>query len=98
MAGRKATIRDCCGCYNDFYNRTDMGMNMTSNGPRCWGLETAVMVKKFDIPTRMRPPYNGLKPTSRPSCYKREGYSRVSKDVIDKNGYWKPIRLTMNPW
>lgn len=79
----KPTKQDCGGCYNDVYNHGCGGAK------ECWSFEDAQMVKKLDVPISMPPPFTRLKPTTRPSCYKAQGYARVAQDSLTKDGYWK---------
>jgi hypothetical protein len=83
------TKEHCIGCYNNVYNNHDFGMNMKNGKPECWSLPDAKMVKAMDIPTMMPPPYKNFPIVSRPSCYKAKGYSRVKKESLTKEGYWK---------
>lgn len=80
----RPTKQDCRGCRDNFYNgNNDLGVK------ECWMFKDATMANKLDIPIHMSPPYLGLKPTSRPSCYKAQGYVRVAKESLAKDGYWK---------
>lgn len=85
----KPAVKDCVGCRDDFYNHNRMGANETSGEPRCWSLDRATMVSALDVPVDMPPPYTRLKPTQRPSCYKRPRFVRVERDRLTKDGYWK---------
>lgn len=88
------TNKHCIGCKDNIYNYQDFGMNMVNGKPKCWCLEDAKLEKRYDIPTMMSPPYKNFPLTSRPSCYKRKGYSRVRKEALDKDGYWKSITFS----
>jgi hypothetical protein len=75
---KKPTIRDCAGCYNDFYNHSNMGANMTDKGPRCWSLETATIERSRFVPSYMQQQnYKNVPLTTKPSCYRKKGYSRI---------------------
>lgn len=75
---KKPTVRDCAGCYNDFYNHSNMNLNMTDKGPRCWSLETATLERARTVPSYMQPKdYHQVPMTTKPSCYYVRGYSRV---------------------
>lgn len=81
---KKPTKKDCGGCHNNFYNgHNGIGVQ------ECWSFKTAEMVKKLDIHVDQRPPYKGMKPTSRPSCYKAQRMVRVDVSALDSRGYWK---------
>lgn len=81
---QKPTKSDCNGCHNDFYNdHNPYGVK------ECWLFKSAEMVNKLDIPVDMRLPYNHLKPTLRPNCYKRQRECRVDPSVLTKDGFWK---------
>lgn len=83
MAERKPTVRDCDGCRDDFYNgNNDLGVK------RCWGLDSAVFVKRIPIHVDQRPPYH-RQPERMPDCYKRARYVMVSPDALTAEGYWK---------
>jgi hypothetical protein len=80
----KATVKDCHGCRDDFYNgHNNLGVT------RCWNLASAMMESKLDIPVDLPPPYTHINPTSKPTCYKAKGYVRIAKDSLTKDGYWK---------
>ena len=80
----KPTKQDCRGCYNDVYNHGCGGAQ------ECWSFKDTTMVKRLDVPVHMRPPYTSLKPMSRPSCYKAQGYVRVDPEKsLTKDGFWK---------
>ena len=81
--GRKAIMQDCSGCHNNFYNG-----NNSLGVTQCWSLATARMVKKLDIHVDQRPPYKGIKPTLRPSCYKAQRWVRVDVSALNKDGFW----------
>ena len=75
---RKPTIRDCAGCYNDFYNHSNMGANMTDRGPRCFSLATATFERARSVSIHMQPQnYKSVPLTTKPSCYRQQGYSRI---------------------
>lgn len=73
----KPSVRDCVGCYNDFYNHNCMGANEASGEPRCWSLAGAEFVMARDVPIDLPPPYTHIKPTKRPNCYRRQRYVRI---------------------
>jgi hypothetical protein len=77
MGAKKVTVRDCAGCRDDFYNRNRMGANESSGEPRCWSLTSAVFELKRDVPIDLPPPYNHIKPTRRPNCYRAPRYVRM---------------------
>jgi hypothetical protein len=77
---RKVTKRDCSGCYNNFYNG--------DGAKECWSFKGATLEKKLDIHVDQMPPYKGMKPTLRPSCYKAQRWVRVDVSAIAKDGYW----------
>lgn len=89
MTKTKPTLGDCNGCFNDFYNHNRMGLNEADGAPQCWSFKTATMVNALDVPVDMPPPYLRLKPTLRPSCYKRQRYVRVKRESLTKDGYWR---------
>lgn len=69
---RKPTRSDCRGCRDDFYNGNNpLGVT------ECWNLKGAKFVSKRDIPTNLCPPYDHIKPTKRPDCYRANGYVRM---------------------
>lgn len=86
---RKVVKADCSGCYNDIYNHNDMVANMSSGQPQCWSFATATLEKAIDIPIDMPPPYRGMPETTRPFCYRRQRYTRVKKERLTKDGYWR---------
>lgn len=83
------TAKHCRGCTNDYYNRTNSGLNMVNGRPQCWNAESATLVEARDVPTDMRPPYLSLPLVKRPSCYKAPYYSRVKASQPDARGFWR---------
>ncbi len=70
---KKPTVRDCAGCYNDFYNHSRMGGNEATGRPECWSLRTAEFVKRIEVHIDQPPPYK-QKPIKVPSCFRRQRY------------------------
>ena len=84
MTRKVVTKNDCAGCHNNFYNgHNSLGVQ------ECWSFKTATLVKKLDIHVHRSPPYKGMKPTARPSCYKAQGYVRVDPANLTAEGFWK---------
>ena len=82
-------LKDCRGCRDDFYNHNRMGLNETTDGPRCWHAATATFVKARDVHRDQRPPYLHLPLTERPSCYRAKEYVRVKPEALTADGYWR---------
>jgi hypothetical protein len=82
---RKISKSNCVGCQDNYYNYEN-----NSISGECWGLKSAKLVKKLDIPINMSPPYSASKKDliKRPDCYKRKGYCRVNIESLDSKGYW----------
>ena len=79
------TSKHCGGCRDDFYNhRTNC-----DGKSRCWGADSAEMVKRLRIHRDLPPPYKGIKPEKMPSCYHQTGYSFVKPEAIGADGFWK---------
>lgn len=76
------TKKHCVGCRDNYYNHPP-------GGTGCWSLPDAKMVDALDIPVSMRPPYNDLPLVSRPNCYRAQGYVRVLRKSLTKEGYWR---------
>lgn len=64
------TAEHCTGCRNNFYNG-----NNSLGVARCWSLESAKMVTKFElgcnVPMNIREAYIKVRV---PSCYHKNGY------------------------
>lgn len=70
----------CRGCIDEAYHNW-------GDCKECWLFAEANMVRKIDVPVDQRPPYNHIKTTKRPDCYRRRGYVRIDvplKEVLNK--------------
>ena len=70
--------KHCSGCYNDFYNQNNMGLNMVNGQPRCWSFTEAKLVWKKEVHIDQIPPWN-QKAIRIPDCYRRQRYVYVEK-------------------
>jgi hypothetical protein len=73
--GRPATMSDCAGCRDDFYNgKNDIGVQ------RCWLLDKARMSTRFrlhvDTPMNQRSGYAKVKT---PNCYRQARFMFIDK-------------------
>ena len=85
----KPTMKDCVGCRDDFYNgHNSLGVK------QCWSLSSATFVKAKDVPVDLPPPYNHIRETKRPSCYKAPRMVRVKQEALTASGYWQPMRFS----
>ena len=79
----KPIKQDCIGCKDDFYNgKNEYGIDT------CWSLESAEFVRRVVVHINQVPPYL-QEPETVPSCYRKQGYSCVSPDVLRADGFWK---------
>jgi hypothetical protein len=74
-SGRKATMRDCAGCRNDFYNgKNPLGVQ------RCWSLDDARMCTRYRLsihtPMDIRGAYAKVKV---PQCYHVSGFIHIDE-------------------
>ncbi|AFY61920.1 hypothetical protein Syn6312_2854 [Synechococcus sp. PCC 6312] len=63
--------KNCLGCRNNHYN-------MSGN---CWNLEDAKIIQVKEVPLDQRPPCN-QPPSSKPNCYRKQGYVHVKPEQI----------------
>lgn len=76
--------RHCAGCKDDFYNgHNDIGVSV------CWKRATATLEPSLLIHVDREPPYLGMKPQGRPTCYKMPRHVTVKPEAIGADGYWK---------
>jgi hypothetical protein len=68
------TKAKCSGCENDFYNgNNNLGV------AECWGLKTAKVIKRKQVPLDQRPPWTqAARPF--PDCYRKKGYVFINGD------------------
>lgn len=89
MPNKKPTKSDCSGCYNDFYNRGNNGLN-----GECWSFKEASekpMIDLILVYVEEMPPHRG-KPTKHPVCYRKQRYVGYRPDQL-VNGYTKAWRI-----
>lgn len=73
---KKLTESDCAGCRNNYYNQ--------GNGVdgKCWSLKTATFKKVRMVSIHMLPPFDRVKPETKPSCYHKAQFVRL--EVVTK--------------
>ena len=72
---RKATVKDCAGCRDNFYNG-----NNPHGVKRCWLLDRARLVRRKKINVDDVPPWNWQPVMIVPDCYRQSRYVFVSPD------------------
>lgn len=77
---KKKSESMCRGCYNDFYNHTNMGANMKDGAPRCWSWESAEVTRKKFVHVDQRPPWHGPAVTTL-TCHRKQRYVAVDPKV-----------------
>lgn len=69
---RKATVRHCSGCRDNFYNgHNQLGVK------RCWLLDKARLVRRKEVGMSDVPPWYWQPVVVVPECYRRSGYVYV---------------------
>ena len=73
--------KHCLGCYNDFYNHNNMGMNMATGKPECWMLKDAKIIWRKEVHIDQRPPWT-QKAERFPDCYHCQSFIYVSPNRV----------------
>ena len=84
MKNKKATVANCVGCRDNFYN-----CNNNIGVKRCWMLAEATMGDFLIVGVWQNPPYDKKDLHKKPMCWEGTGVVKVKPEALDAEGYWR---------